>query len=82
MNLQKVHGYLVIKYYFHRNFDWKKNNDFEDDIKIIDNNKDIFNINVFIKLLKAAQNLNNFESHKIFIFSYNKKRNMHNFNAN
>ena len=35
-----------------------------------DNNEDILNINIFTKLLKIAQNSNNFKSYKI-LFLYN-----------
>ena len=37
---------------------------------MIDNNKDILDIDIFIKLLKAAQNSNNFKIHKT-LFLYN-----------
>lgn len=49
----------------HKNFDWEENGESEDNVKMIEDDKDILNFNIFTKLLEAAQNLSNFESHKI-----------------
>lgn len=39
--------------------------------KVINNDNNILDINAFIKLLKANQNLSNFESHKtLFLRSF------------
>ena len=39
---------------YYKNFDYKENNNSKDNMKIIDNNEDILDIDVFTKLLKAA----------------------------
>ena len=44
--------------------DWEDDSDFEDNVEMTDDNKDIFNMDTFIKLIKAAQDSSNFESHK------------------
>lgn len=46
-------------------FDWVDNSNFEDDFEITDNDKDIFNVDAFIKLMKATHNSSNFKSYKI-----------------
>lgn len=58
----------------------KNNSDFEDGIDIIDDDKDIFDINTFIKLIIVTPDFNNFENHKTLflhgfhLFSKQKKR--------
>ena len=49
---------------YYKDFDWKKNSDFEDNVEMTDDNEDVLDINAFTKLLKFAQDSNNFESHK------------------
>lgn len=43
----------------------KKNSDSQNNIKMINNNKNVLDIYIFTKLLKATQDLNNFENYKI-----------------
>lgn len=59
---------VIIQY---EDFDWDDNSNFEDDFEITDNNKDIFNVDAFIKLMKATHNSGNFKSYKIlFLHSF------------
>lgn len=46
-------------------FNLKKNNDSKDNIKIINNSKDVLEIDIFTKLLKATQDSSIFKSYKI-----------------
>ncbi len=71
----------------HKNCDWKKDNESEDDVRIIDNDEDVLDMDIFTKLLRAVQDSSSFESHKPYfymalIFSNDKKGGMHNINAN
>lgn len=45
--------------------DWEDDSNFEDDVEIIDDNKDIFNVDTFTKLMKVVQDFSNFENYKI-----------------
>lgn len=45
--------------------DWDNDINFENDVEMSDNDKDIFDVDTFIKLLKIVQDSSNFESHKI-----------------
>lgn len=44
--------------------DWEDNNCFKDDIEIIVNNQNIFNMDIFTKLMKVVYNSSNFENYK------------------
>lgn len=56
---------------WYKNLDKKRNNNFKDNIKLIYDNKNILNIDIFIKLIKIAQNFNNFENYKtLFLHSF------------
>ena len=48
----------------HQDFDQEVDSDFKDNIKITNDDKNILDINIFTKLLKIAQDLSNFETHK------------------
>ena len=48
----------------------KKNINFEDNMEITDDNKNVLDINTFTKFLKAVQDSSNLESHKtLFLYS-------------
>lgn len=54
---------------------------------MINNNKNVLNIDIFTKVLKAIQNLSNFKIYKIYfyialIFSLDKKEYLHNISKN
>lgn len=46
------------------NLDWEDDSDSEDDVEMTDDDEDIFDVDAFTKLMKAAQDSSNFESHK------------------
>ena len=48
----------------YEDLDWKDDSDSKDDIEMANNDKDIFNVDAFTKLMKAAQDSSKFESHK------------------
>lgn len=50
---------------YYKDFDWEKDSNFEDNLEITDNIKDVLDINIFIKLLRVVQNSINFENYKI-----------------
>lgn len=68
--------------------DWKDNNNFKNNIKIINNDKNILDISVFIKLIKPAKYFKNFESYKIlflhifYLLSEQKKNNKYSIDMN
>ena len=48
----------------HRNLNWEEDRDSEDDVEMTDDDEDVLDIDAFAKLLRAAQDSRNFESHK------------------
>ena len=50
---------------YHKDFNWEKYDESEDYVEMTDDNKDILDIDAFTKLLRADQNLSNFENNKI-----------------
>lgn len=48
---------------YHKDYDWKEDNKFKDNMEIINNNKDVLDMNVFTKLLRATQDSNRFQSY-------------------
>ena len=48
----------------HKDFDWEEDSNSEDDVEMTDDDEDVLDINAFTKLLRAAQDSSNFESHK------------------
>lgn len=49
---------------YHKNFDKKEDSKTEDDVEMTDNDEEVLDKDTFTKLLKVAQDTNNFESHK------------------
>ncbi len=47
-----------------RDLDWEEDSDSEDDLEMIDDNKDVLDIDAFAKLIRVAQDSSNFESHR------------------
>ena len=59
--------------------DWEDNSDSKDNIEMTDDNENVLAIDTFIKLIKVAQNPNNFEIYKLLflrdpLFSSKQKR--------
>ncbi len=48
----------------YENLDWEDDSNSENNVEMVDDNEDILDIDVYTKLMKAAQDSSIFESHK------------------
>ena len=49
---------------YHKNYNWKEDNKFIDDMEIMDDDEDILDMDIFTKLFRATQGLSKFEDHQ------------------